>query len=450
MGRLGREGRLRRRLGRGAGAAAALAALLLSPALALPSAAGGAAEGAEPGAAREASVEASTARPEGCPRFREASEGLPTAGEWRSYPAFGDVNGDGHLDLAAHPRKMGGPRVFLGDGKGSWTDSSRGLVFPEFTCGVGVELADVDGDGRLDLGVADHCQGPFVFLNRGEEGWKVGPMVDPVDQQGVEDLAFGDLNGDGHVDLLGVGSFGGGLMAYEGDGSGQWERRRDLGLPSVGAGRGVTLGDVNGDGRPDVAATLYGHRRSPSSEAAPGPVWLSEGAESYGSGSKGLPEPEAFQQAAFGDVNGDGELDLALTSRFEPGRRPVDVFLGNGDGGWTRAAEGLPPPMRKPDYRVYHGVAFGDLSGDGVTDLVAVDFRRAAVELWLGDGAGRWTHCPDIGPDAPREEVLGYGLALGDANGDGLTDLAAAFGRGRRGSLEVWLQVREEAGTGPE
>src|SRR5947209_14709081 len=59
-------------------------------------------------------------------RFRVASDGLPMEGFWKSAPAIADVNGDGFLDLVVHPRLEKGARVFLGNGQGTWRDSSQG------------------------------------------------------------------------------------------------------------------------------------------------------------------------------------------------------------------------------------------------------------------------------------------------------------------------------------
>jgi len=380
--------------------------------------------------------------PDACPRFRQASEGLPTSREWRTHPAFGDVNGDGHLDLAAHPRKGAGPRVWLGDGGRSWTPASEGLVIPGGTCGVGVELADLDGDGHLDLGVADHCYGPFVFFGDGAGSWRLGPLVDPSDPKGLEDLAFGDVTGDGIPDLVGVGSFRGGLVAYRGDGAGGWEAI-DLGLPSRGTGNGVALADLDGDGRLDVAAALSLRR------SAPGPVWLSRGAETYGPASEGIVFRGTLHQVAVGDVNGDGHLDVAFTADFWPGNRPVGVFLGDGAGGWTPAQEGLPPPMKRGEFTIFYGLALGDLDGDGHADLVAMDHRTGALRVWLGDGAGAWRACPDVGGTPERDTGRGWGIALGDVDGDGRPDLAAGYGSSPKGSLEVWLQEAPAPRGGP-
>jgi hypothetical protein len=373
-----------------------------------------------------------------CPRFRPFSDGLPTSREWRTHPALGDVNADGRLDVAGLPRKGPGPGVWLLEAAGRWRAASTGLAFPEPSCGVGVDLADVNGDGHLDLGAADHCHGLFVFLGDGAGSWRLG-AAPPRATGGHEDLEFGDLDGDGRADLVAVGSSHGGISLFRGDGRGGWQPA-EAGLPG-GFGNDVALGDIDRDGQLDIAAAVVDDAsgRDPKAATRKQPVvWLNGGAaKSFRSASDGLPDEGDFRGVALGDVDADGLLDLAISAGVWPGRPPLLVFRNDGARGWKPAASAH--PESEPG-TVFEGVALADLDRDAKLDLVAVSHRDAGIRVWRGDGRGGFAACRGTGLPSGRTELRGWGLAVADLNGDGKPDLAAGFGRGGAGALEVWTQ----------
>ncbi len=222
--------------------------------------------------------------------------------------------------------------VFLGDGKGSWKSASTGLLVPDFSCGVGVAFADVNGDGHLDLGAADHCRGLFVFLGDGKGVWKLGPPVTRDRGRGFEDLAFVDLNQDGKMDLVAISAFREGLQAFFGDGEGRW-KRADVGLSDSGYGTDITIGDVNGDGRPDIVSTFIadGARGLPRDKTH-NVVWLSQPSGSFEPSTPGVPNDGKWFGVALGDVN----------RRRPPGPRPQQRLLAR-----PAAAPGLPRRRRQ-------------------------------------------------------------------------------------------------------
>ena len=374
-----------------------------------------------------------------CPQFVEASEGLPKSSEWRTHPAFGDANGDGRADVAGIPRKGQGPQVFMGDGGDSWESKSVGLKIPGFSCGVGVDFADVDEDGFLDLGVADHCSGVFLYHGNGEGVWRMSasPLIQRT-RRGFDDVMFGDVNGDGHQDIALSGSFRGGVAILYGDGEGDFAER-DIGLVQSGFGPDVTLGDINKDGQLDIASTLTGIQHSPHRRKRRLPtIWLSEPSGRYRMRSEGIPDEGDFRGVSLGDVNEDGYLDLLISAGRWPDRSPLLLYLGDGGERWQPSRAGH---IVTPD-TVYEGVELVDLDLDGHLDLVAVDYRAAGIDVWMGDGRGGFEACPESGLPGGRADLRGWGLAVGDANGDGLPDVAAGFGKGVHGSLEVWVQDR--------
>ena len=103
-------------------------------------------------------------------QFTLAAGGLAEKGRWKGTPVLTDVNADGFLDLVATARLGDGVHVWLGNGQGAWRDSSDGLA-QSSACGGGVAVADVNGDGHLDLAVADHCEGVSVYFGNGQGHW---------------------------------------------------------------------------------------------------------------------------------------------------------------------------------------------------------------------------------------------------------------------------------------
>jgi FG-GAP-like repeat len=123
----------------------------------------------------------------------------------------------------------------------------RGLRFRDTSCGGGLAFGDINQDGRLDLAVADHCEGVFVFLQDGQGHWQAATQgLNPARARqpdvaketmnpytGAEELALGDVNEDGFLDLVVTASDKGGLAVYFGDGSGKnWQEAKADGLPS--------------------------------------------------------------------------------------------------------------------------------------------------------------------------------------------------------------------------
>jgi len=356
------------------------------------------------------------------------AEGLPTQGMWKSDPLIVDFNGDGHADLAALPRLGGGPRVWLGDGTGSWRESSTGLAYGQRSCGGGLDSGDINGDGFPDLVVADHCQGIFVYLGDGTGGWKMvtrglEPSDLPVRQgrermyTGVEDLAVADFDGDGYPDIVAGGSDEGGINVYYGDGTGSNWTRDATGLPSTKWSNRVVAADVNGDNRPDIVASY-----------APGPrVWLNNGDRSWREASKNLPSPMVqglYSGIGVGDINKDGRIDF-VTANWVDG---PEVYLQQSDGSWTKMPDVFPEMEGGST-----GAALGDIDGDGNLDIVAAGRLKPTggvvrgVFLLLGDGTGAFRYVANS--RLPSTGLFATpGVTISDINGDDLGDIAVGSG----------------------
>ena len=376
--------------------------------------------------------------------YAPAREGLPTSRIWKSQIAFGDINGDGFADLGAVSRLFDGPYIWAGNGKGEWTDASAGLPRESF-CGGGMDFGDANNDGKMDVAIADHCRGVFVFFGDGHGQWKNASAGLPT--VGSEDVAVGDLNKDGCLDLAIVAMGEEGIRAFKGNCKGVWNET-SRGLPHTEWGQAIVAADVDGDEDLDLAVAYSAGPR----------VYLNDGQANWTEASEGLPAPEIhgiYQGIAVGDVNGDGKLDIA-TGAATVG---AEVFIQGPGYKWHTASEGIIP------LNVVFGVALGDLNNDGHVDLVAAG-KTALEEIGgvygvfplLGDGAGHWTLAEGTGlPATGREKSWGLGLA--DIDRDGVLDIGVAFGdvlsptwRSGAGAKTIQLQdgKQEQTGKGQE
>ena len=329
-----------------------------------------------------------------------------------SFLATADFNGDGRPDLAflepvtQAPTEIG---VMLGNADGIM-QSPR--VYPAGDTPASPVLADLNGDGFPDLVLAHGGFNGNVSVMLGNGDGSFQPGVSYPTSLNSSSVALGDVNGDGRPDLIAANAAAGGLLIFLGNGDGTFQAPLPASALFAG-GLNVALGDFNNDGKLDavVGPTLT--------------VFLGNGDGTFRGGSSYGPAApfQATGPVAVADLNGDGNLDLAVVAGSNPLNGPdVYVLLGNGDGtfrapvSYKISASGSTPVS----------LAIGDLNGDGKPDLVVADgsasnTRPGAVAILLGNGDGTFQ-------SAVRYAASGTGasaVALGDFNGDGNLDIAA-------------------------
>jgi hypothetical protein len=310
--------------------------------------------------------------------------------------AIGDVNGDGKPDIVAtnlceaYPcsGSTGGVSVLLGNGDGTFQPAvsySSGGFDASY-----IAIGDVNGDGKLDLVVSNICQsiatcstngGVSVLIGNGDGTFQ--PAVSySAGGLNTSSVAIADLNGDGKLDLVVVNPCSISYGCYDGPGE-----------------VGVLLGNGDGTFQPAVI---------------------------YSSGDTDA------EWVAIGDLNGDGKPDLVVSNFFSTNgySGEVSVLFGNGNGTFQS------PVQYNLDYNPV-SVAIQDMNGDGIPDLVVQttcslpnsNCGSGAVILLLGNGDG--TFQPPVTSYGTGGSIaLPSMIVIGDVNGDGKPDVLTANGCG--------------------
>ncbi|MEU2078023.1 VCBS repeat-containing protein [Streptomyces sp. NPDC013489] len=163
----------------------------------------------------------------------------------------GDVNGDGRLDVVTVNAGTSDISVLLGDGKGRLGPATR--FADSVPLGRAVALGDVNGDGAPDVAVAHADRTVTVFLGDGAGGFGA-PVTHPVGGSALEGVALTDVDTDGKPDLVTNNGPDNQPTVLIGDGTGTFRNAGPVYDTKAGANGAYAVGDLNADGRPDLAA----------------------------------------------------------------------------------------------------------------------------------------------------------------------------------------------------
>ena len=418
------------------------------------------------------------------------------AGQGPQAFALVDFDGDGQLDVVVASSGSDSVSILLGQADGSF-GAPTSYFAGDHVADLGV--VDLDRDGLLDV-IALGQESNWLltlFVLRGQEGGGLGPPASyaaghvpffgaatDLDRDGeldlvlggtaqtieimpglggghfetpiysklakpAEQVAAGDMTGDGIPDLVatggnwdtvavlpgsGSGTFGPGtsydvgtiptgigLADFDGDGTldvavaNEWSNNVSVllnqGGGALGAAthyhvepgpRSMTVGDFDGDGRPDLAVCGFWYSEGAIS------VLLNQGSGVFGPVIQVHPGPYPTA-VATADVNGDGRLDLLAITLDG-----LAVMLGR--GGETFGA----PLVCPANVQGEGAIAVGDLDGDAIVDCALAGDHSGTVDILLGHGGGQFAAVQEIVVGGAPESI-----AMGDLDDDGYLDIAA-------------------------
>jgi hypothetical protein len=287
--------------------------------------------------------------------------------------------------------------------------------------GAGVAIGDVDGDGLPDVFFARTEGCSALYRNLGN--WKFENVARAAGLEICDRYSTGtalaDIDGDGDLDLVLLAS-GGPNAVFLNDGKGKFTEHRDLGLDTAGnGGTTIALADVDGDGHLDMYVANY-RRFAVEDSLPPQQRTLTQVVRQTGAGKyEVIPDRQReFKVVMRPDMGG-----LKMTTRGAP-----DDFYRFINGSFVRVPftstafrDTAGKPLTEEPESFGLGARFADLNNDGVPDLYVVNDFEDTDQLWLNDGKGNFRLADWRAQRQMSNSAMGFDV--GDVNGDGLPDL---------------------------
>jgi hypothetical protein len=379
------------------------------------------------------------------PSYFQPVQGYGSQG-WNAVSiAVADVNRDGKLDLLVANQCVtddncslhnfgigrGGVGVILGNGDGTFQPAH--VYLSGGYAATSIAVADVNGDGKLDLALAHEC-GDSDCSGRGVLGVLLG-NGDGTFQSAVTygsggyeamSLAMGDFNGDGKADIAVANQFlqknrfdSGdtlvGVLLGNGDGTFQTAQMYNSGDAAYALS--IVAADVNKDGKLDL---VVGHGDANFQSRSTVGVLLGNGDGTFQTAQRYSSSGFHATSIVVEDMNGDGKVDLLVANlglrQNNWSQGVVTVRLGNGDGTFA-AAHFISTSTGYPS-----SIAVTDVNRDGKPDLLVKD--SLGLRTWLGNGDGTF-RLPGNPGTSP---TVGLSIAAADVNDDGRPDVLVALG----------------------
>lgn len=305
-----------------------------------------------------------------------------------------DIDGDGDVDLLVacmgelfpNNDKIGSIVILENDGHQHFT---RHVIAEHVTRVTDVRAADFDGDGKLDLAVAQfgYLQGEITWMkNLGNWRFETRTLLN---LSGAINVCVADMNGDQSPDIVAVVSQEWEeIYLFQNNGRGEFSTKKIFGSTNQDFGSsGISLCDLNRDGRPDILYTNgdgFGYA-DPGQRPWHGLQWLENMGDGFFRYHRIGDLPGAYSPIGV-DLDGDGAMDIVAVSAFNDWKNPAAVslvsFMNDGKMGFT-----MHVLAHEPTHLI--SCAAADLDGSGHPAIVTAGFyayppfdRMERVTLW--------------------------------------------------------------------
>ncbi len=298
------------------------------------------------------------------------------------------------------------------------------------------------------------------------------PFSSPAKEGAVQEIAQGDFNGDGILDLIiarqlfPVENRGVEIQVLVGNGIGGFSDQTTAifagSVPKVVHPREILVSDFNGDGRADIFIADHGYDVDPF-PGAQNRLILSEGAGKLRDATANLPQNSDFtHSASTADIDGDGDLDLLSVNIFGQTKANPTLLLNDGTGRFTPSTNSLPESTQKVGVggATFTTGLLADLNNDGKADLLlgSAETNRAPTQVFLNSGSGNFANTtplalptPNLRPSSTLNGGTGTPTALDvqtlNLNGDALPDLVVVYTNGNYTAAYIQLLINNGDGS---